>query len=334
MELIIPKIDDFHVHLRYDERMNIATPLLSDGGVGRALVMPNTVPPINNFNDADKYKESLLNLNSEIEFLMTIKLSLDTEPDTIIEAAEMGILAAKQYPTGVTTNSKNGIDSIAQMYPIYEAMSDAKMVLSIHAEMPDTDIFQAEKLYLPEVQKISEDFPDLRIVIEHISTARGIETICQMSDNVAATITPHHMLFTFHDIIDSCIYPHRFCKPVPKNYADRRKIIETIKQGDKKFFFGSDSAPHFRENKEANQITPGVFTTPITAQLLAYIFEKNDMINRLYNFAGKFGADFYGVAHQKNMITLTNTEKTTIPKDYGNIVPLLPGKSINWKKVD
>ncbi len=331
MQITLPMFDDFHIHLRNDERMPIATSQLRNGGVCRGIIMPNIVPKA--VTDAAifaEYKKRLQAVEPNFEYLGAISLTPKTDEKIIKDAVAAGIKIGKQYPAGVTTNSENGVTDISSMYPVYAAMEEHGLILSFHGELPKVPLLEAESAFLPILRDIVKTFPKLKIIMEHISTAEGIETIKSLPDNVAATITVQHMMLTLQDVIGSRLRPHNFCMPIVKHESDRQAIVQVVKDGNPKFFFGSDSAPHFRETKECPSGAAGVFTTPIIAPVLADFFEKNNMLDRLENFTSKFGADFYGLERNKTTISLTNEHSYTIPEVFNKVVPLFAGKTINW----
>ena len=329
MDLIVPAADDFHVHLRNDTRTPIAVKALKQGGVGRALVMPNTSPAVETGAQASAYKKELLAHDPDIEFLMTIKLSPQTQPDRIVEAAKAGVLAGKQYPDGVTTNSENGVRDIRSMFPVYEAMQELDMVLSVHGEVPGVFVMDAETAFLEDLFLIHENFPRLRIVLEHISTLSAIEVIGALPENVVATITDHHLAITLQDVVGSRIQPHNFCMPVAKRPEDRRALLEIVAKGHPSFFSGTDSAPHLREEKESECGCAGVFSSPIHMQLLAHLFEKEGILPRLGQFTSTFGAEFYRLKPTGKEIHLIR-KPMKIPKEYGGIVPFFQSQNLDF----
>ncbi len=222
------------------------------------------------------------------------------------------------------------------MYPVYEYMQEYGLPLSVHAEMPGANTLEAERLFLPVIYQIIKDFPNLKVIIEHVSSEDAIKAVLNLPDTVAATITVHHLLFTIQDVIGGKMRPHRYCMPIPKMQSDKDAIIAAATSGNPKFFFGSDSAPHFRETKETAEGAAGVFTTPVIAPLLAYIFEKEDKLEKLENFTSRFGAEYYGLERINKTITLTDDESTFIPADFAGIVPIMDVCDIPWKikKID
>ncbi len=335
MKLTIPAIDDFHIHLRNDERMPIATSLLRQGGVCRGIVMPNIVPAaVETAEQATQYIERLKTVEPNFTYLGSIKLTPQTSEQMIKDAvASPAVTIGKQYPAGVTTNSENGVTDITSMYEIYEWMQEYGLSLSLHGEMPKTPVLEAEKAFLPILRQLNKDFPKLKIIMEHISTADTVRTMLDLSDNVVATIAPQHLVLTINDILAGKLKVYNYCMPVAKTEEDRQALINIIRSGDPRFFFGSDSAPHFRTAKESAMSSPGIFSSAVIAPLLASIFAENDMLDRLEEFTSKFGAEFYGLQRNTETITLSDEKPYTIPEEFSGIVPLCAGKTLNWSLV-
>lgn len=335
MKLTLPAFDDFHIHLRNDDRMPIATSRLRMGGVVRGIVMPNIVPKsVDDATDATAYVGRLKEIEPDFTYCAAIKLTPQTTEQIIIDAVNSpDVLIGKQYPAGVTTNSENGVTDISAMYEVYGWMEKYGLPLSLHGEVPKTPVLDAEHAFLPILRQLNKDFPNLKIIMEHISTAKTVETVLDLSDKVAATITPQHLVLTVNDILAGKLNVHNYCMPVAKTEDDRQALIAAIKSGNPKFFFGSDSAPHYRTAKEAGQSSPGIFSTPVIAPLLTSIFAENDMLDKLEHFTSKFGAEFYGLKRNTETITLSDDEPYTIPDEFEGIVPLCANKTIPWNLV-
>lgn len=335
MKITIPIADDFHIHLRNDERMPIATSLLKVGGCGRGIIMPNTAPKaIETAEMWEEYKGRLQTVEPDFTFLGSIKLTPRTTHQMIIDAVAAGIPIGKQYPAGVTTNSEDGVSDISEMYPVYEYMQEEGLPLSFHGEVPKAPVLEAETLFIPMLKQISKDFPKLKMIMEHISTAGAVDTILDMPDHVVAGIALPHLTMTLDNILASNLKPHNYCMPVVKMPKDRQALIDIIKIGNPKFFFGSDSAPHFKEKKEKNHALPGIFSTPIIIQMLATLFEENDMMDKLENFTSRFGAEYYGLERNTETITLTNEIPYQVPAEYDGIISMKAGTSLPWSIIN
>jgi len=336
-QITLPAADDLHVHLRQDELMYMVLPLIAEGGAGRVLVMPNLKPPIKTTQQAIEYKRQLQQLDPEIEFLMTLYLNPDMTVDEVKCAAEAGVVGIKSYPRGVTTNSQGGIANYENYYPIFAEMERLNLVLNLHGEMPSDHsrnicIWNAEELFLAELEKIHSKFPHLRIVLEHVTTEAAVQAVRALGATVAATITVHHLELTIDDWAGQ---NHNFCKPVAKYPSDRKALQEAVIEGNKKFFLGSDSAPHTKDTKETACACAGVFTTPLLMPYLAHIFDDLNCLDKLENFTSAFGAAFYGLNRTTKRITLEKASQK-VPEMYSvksnvSVVPYRAGHELKWK---
>lgn len=329
-ELTLRAADDFHIHLRNDEeRTPAAIRAVTSGGVSRVMVMPNTDPAIATGEDAHLYKKYLRELGAPFTIHTTIKLTQATKPEDIEAAAMSGVLAGKQYPLGVTTNSQDGVSDVKAMYPVYQAMADHDMVLSLHGEVPDVFVMDAETAFLEKLIEIHRNFPHLRIVLEHITTSAAIDVVSEMSDKVAATITDHHLAITLHDIAGTELKPHLFCKPLAKRPEDRKALNEVVRSGHPRFFSGTDSAPHLRKDKECASGCAGVFNSAYHMQFLATHFAEQNMLNRLEDFTSKFGAEFYQLPLNETQILL-KPKPWEVPKVIDGLVPFKAGETLRY----
>ncbi len=336
--LTIRRPDDLHVHLRQDELLGLCC-YYSSMVFGRNLVMPNTDPPILTAEDAWHYKSQIINAGfSGSEPLMTIKLTDATTPDTVIKAHRWGVVAAKLYPVGVTTNSADGVTNINGLWPVFAAMQEVGMVLCLHGEHPKTSVFEREAAFLPMLGQIADAFPNLLIVLEHISTSVAADFVAGLAESgasVAATITVHHLMMTVDDLMGGELKPHLFCKPVVKRPADKAALLMAATSGNPCFFFGSDSAPHPRRKKQSDSCSAGVFCAPVAMQALAGVFEGMGSLDKLEDFTSRFGAEFYGLPLNEGFIRLYKEPwKVESPYVYGNtgkVVPFLAGQTLDWQ---
>jgi dihydroorotase len=330
-KLRIKKGDDMHCHLRRGKMMR-SVAWLTVNQFKRVVIMPNTDPPILTADDVLQYSHEIGLYCPPLERLMTIQINNSTTLKIISEAREAGVVAGKVYPQGVTTNSQNGVTNFRSMYPVFEKMQEAEMVLSLHGEYPDPKIFCLERefCFLPTLACLAQDFPTLKIVLEHITTREAVEMVSRLPDNVAATITAHHLVITLDDVVGGLISPHNFCKPIAKKPDDRRALIEAATSGSPKIFFGSDSAPHLREKKECSCGCAGVFSAPVALPLLVQIFEEHSKLDHLENFVSKFGADFYGLPQSSETIELVKKD-WVVPNDYDGIIPFMAGQTLHWQ---
>ena len=321
-----------HLHLRQGEILKVCAPE-SAKWFERALIMPNTTPPINNMERLRNYKkeieEAVCRKNGNFTPLMSFKLYPDMKEEEVIKLAEAGAIAGKLYPAGSTTNSEDGVKSWEQIKEALSAMSRLGIVLSIHGEKPDSFVLDREKNYLPELFKIIEHYPKLRIALEHVSSIEGVNAVLTGPATLGATITVHHLLLTLDDLIGAGIDPHNFCKPVVKTPKDKDAIQNAALSGNSKFFFGSDSAPHPEQQKLKTAGSAGIFSAPAAIPLLVSFFEKNGSKELLENFTSKYGAEFYKLPLNKSSITLERRENK-IPERLLDIIPFMAGSKIEW----
>lgn len=338
-ELIITMPDDWHAHFRDHEVLNETVPA-SARQFGRAIAMPNLKPPIINAKMAKEYEARILKKRPEgshFNPLVTLYLTNATKPKEIFEAKSQGVLAAKLYPAGATTNSNHGVNDIHRMGPVFEAMSDCGMLLLIHGEVTDCeiDIFDREKVFIEKYLKsIIKDYPSLKIVLEHITTKEAVDFVSNAPPNIAATITPQHLMLNRNDLLVGGVKPHYYCLPILKRNIHQQALRDIITSGSKKFFLGTDSAPHMKEDKESFCGCAGCYSSPNAIELYAQVFDELNAIDKLESFASFNGADFYGLPRNKKKITLY--KKTwRVPKEIqvegaGVIVPFWAGKEITW----
>lgn len=330
--LTISAADDFHVHLRQGDMLRGVVGLVRAGGVGRCAVMPNTLPPITDIASALEYREELIAVEPNVQFLMTIYLHDKLTPEDIAAAKSADIFGIKLYPRGVTTNSASGVESLSAYDDIFAAMSEAGLPLLIHGEVPsnpvlDICVMNAEQRFLPELVNLHQRFPRLKIVLEHVSSAAGVECVKSLGDTVAATVTAHHLELTVDDWAGNNF---NFCKPPAKTAADRRALRQIVAEGHPRFFMGSDSAPHPRSAKAGASAKAGIFTTPVLLPCLADLFDRTGMLERLPDFATRFGHEFYELPPPKDEIKLVR-QSWNIPEDYAGIVPFKAGTPLSWR---
>ena len=326
-DIVILKPSDMHIHLRQDAMLRTT---VHDAAKWfcQGVVMPNTLPPINTPDALASYREKICSLSSEFKPIMSFKLYPDMNADAVRKMASVGALVGKLYPAGATTNSEDGVKSWRQIKEALGAMSDLGLVLSIHCEKPDAFCLDREFEYHSEFKEIVDAFPDLHIVFEHVSDRRSIDFVASFSDRIAATITAHHLLITLDDVIGGNMNPHNFCKPVVKFDKDRDALRSAAFSGDKKFFFGSDSAPHLKAKKESGSAGGGIYSAPVAVPLIAKLFDESGKLDKLENFMSVYGPAFYRIPHADKTVTI---KKGTfaIPDEIDGIVPLFAGKAFN-----
>ena len=338
-ELNIIKPDDMHLHLREGEILKYACKD-TDKQFSRAIIMPNLEEPIKTVALAEKYyKEIKVNTNhSGFEPLMTLFFNNDLDEGEIKKVSDSKIMhGIKLYPSGVTTNSNDGINSIEKCFNIFSLMEKYDVPLLIHAESNDKsiDIFDREKVFIDQhLRKIVGKFPDLRVVVEHISTKEAVDFVRSSSDKICATITPQHMLLDRNDLLSGGIKPHNYCLPILKRVEDRQAILKAAVSGSPKFFLGTDSAPHFRHQKESSCGCAGIYSAAYAMELYASVFESEKALDKLENFSSKYGADFYNLPYSKSIIKLIKKDfmiPTKITIENEEIIPLFAGQTVSWQ---
>ncbi len=341
--LTITRPDDFHLHLRDGPQLRAVLPD-SARRFARAIVMPNLKPPVVTTDMALAYQSRILAaLPQGLHFtpLMTLYLTDNTPPAEILHGSKScAIHAVKYYPAGATTNSDAGVTNISNCYRTLSTMEEIGLPLLVHGEVTDSDVdvFDKEKFFLDRVLiPITQRFPKLRVVFEHITTREAVEFVRDASDNVAATITAHHLLLNRNALFGGGINPHHYCLPILKRESHREKLVEAATSGNPKFFLGTDSAPHSRSVKETACGCAGIYTAHAAIELYAEVFEQAGALDMLEGFASFNGAAFYGLPRNEDSITLMK-EKWDVPAQLefaGDVlIPLRAGKSVTWKLLD
>jgi dihydroorotase len=338
--ITITRPDDWHIHLRDDVYLSRT---VSDAAryFGRALVMPNLVPPVTDVAAARAYRDRILAHCGDTGFnpMMTLYLTDETTEDTVVAASQSGLIPAfKLYPAGATTNSASGVTAIKSLYPIFEAMQKHDVVLSIHGEVTDSDIdiFDREAVFIDTIlSDITQRFPSLRVVLEHITTKDAAAFVAASSEKVAATITAHHLLYNRNDMLVGGIKPVHYCLPILKRNIHQEALITAATSGDTSFFLGTDSAPHPRAAKEnACGCAAGCYTAHAAIELYAEVFDAAGKLDSLQGFASEFGADFYQVPRNEDSIELTaDTWDVEASLKFGDddLIPTRGGEAIAWR---
>jgi dihydroorotase len=327
-KLEIPLPDDFHVHLRQGESLAGYAKTVSRQ-FGRVLAMPNTEPPINSPEAVKKYKEEILSAAPNLDVLLTFKLNKNYTEQDLLAMRQNSAVAGKYYPLGVTTNSQDGVSKIEDMFPTIALMEKHDFVLCLHGEEPGSFCLDREKEFLKHLEKLCKAFPKLRIVLEHVSSAEAVAFVKEMPENVAATVTVHHLILTLDDVVGDSLKPQNFCKPVPKSPSDKKAIREAVFSGNKKFFLGTDSAPHALEKKACLCGAAGVYSAPVAIPVLIEEFEKENKPDLLSNFVAGFGADFYKIPRQTKKVIYVKKE-WQVPKTIDGAVPLCAGETLKY----
>ena len=340
-QLKLARPDDWHLHLRQGEVMRSVVSMTAKQ-MGRAIVMPNLSPPVRNAQEALRYrKEIVCSLPKGTSFnpLMTLYLTDKTTKQNIIEAGNNEhVYAVKLYPAGATTNSESGVTSVLGVYPVIEQMQKEGVPLLVHGEVThaDIDVFDREKVFIETVlAPLLKNFPELKVVLEHITTKEAVDFVSGSSDNVAATITAHHLLANRNHMLVGGIKPHYYCLPVLKRKSPHQEaLIAAATSGSAKFFLGTDSAPHDKYQKESACGCAGVFSAHAAIELYAEVFDRANKIEMLEGFASHHGPDFYGLKRNTESITLEKNS-WVVPESYklanSEIVPFFGGRSLSWR---
>ncbi len=338
--ITLTRPDDFHLHVRDGEAM-ASVIQASARQFARAIIMPNLNPPVVTVHQAIDYRERILAClpkNSSFMPLMTLFLTEETGVNEIAMARDSGVVfAVKYYPAGATTNSENGVRSIERVSPVLEALEEHGLLLLMHGEVtdPSVDIFDREKVFIDTVLlPLLERFPGLRVVLEHITTSDAADLVMHGPENLAATITPQHLLLNRNALFAGGLRPHHYCLPVLKAEAHRLAIVNAATSGHPRVFLGTDSAPHARHLKESDYGCAGIYTALNAMELYADVFENEGKLDKLEAFAGHHGADFYGLLRNTDTITLIKEDWTipeSVPFGADKLVPFRAGETCHWK---
>jgi dihydroorotase len=332
--LTIRRPDDWHLHLRDGEMLKRVAPYTARQ-FARAIVMPNLVPPITTVEAAEAYRERIVAAaGAEFTPLMTCYLTDQTDPEELASGFEGRVwVAAKLYPAGATTNSASGVTDIRNIYPALERMQAIGMVFCVHGEVtdPDVDLFDREAVFIDRVlEPLSRDFPELKIVFEHVTTAEAVQFVEGSGANIGATVTPQHLIINRNAIFAGGLRPHAYCLPVAKREKHRLAVRKAATSGSAKFFLGTDSAPHAREAKESACGCAGIFNAPFALEAYATVFEEEGALDRFEAFASVNGPSFYGLPLNEGSVTLERAQ-ATVPEEIDGVVPFLAGETLRWR---
>jgi dihydroorotase len=343
MRLTLTWPDDWHLHLRDDAAL-ASVVAHSAQRFARAIVMPNLKPPVTTTEQAMSYRQRILDAlpeDSKFQPLMTLYMTDRLTTEEIATARESGIIqGVKLYPAGATTNSDAGVSDIRQCYPVLDAMQREKMPLLVHAEVTDpaVDIFDRERAFIDRTMiSLVQEFPELPIVFEHVTTADAVDFVRSSGGRMAATITPQHLLYNRNAMLAGGIRPHFYCLPILKRSSHQAALLEAATSGDPRFFLGTDSAPHAQSAKECACGCAGCYNAHAAIELYAAVFEQAGALDKLEGFASFFGADFYGLPRNTEQITLEK-KAWTVPASYPfglqRVVPLAAGETLAWQMSD
>ena len=333
--------DDWHLHVRDNEYLASVVPH-SASMFSRAIIMPNLNPPVTTVEQALSYRERILTASpkdSNFDPLMVLYLTNNTSADDIISAHNSKhVHAVKYYPAGATTNSDAGVTDIKNAYLALKKMEEVGLPLLIHGEVTDqsVDVFDREHVFIETILKpLLNDFPKLRVVLEHITTKQAAEFVACAGENIAATITPHHLLFNRNIMFKGGMNPHYYCLPILKRETHREALIAAATSGSHKFFLGTDSAPHAQGKKETSCGCAGIYSAHAAIELYAEAFDNANALDKLEGFASFYGADFYGLPRNTDTITLEKRD-WQVPDHYNfaqeKLIPLRAGEAIHWKR--
>ncbi len=319
---------DMHLHLRQDDMLKKVAPFSAKYFSG-ALIMPNTIPPITTKELLLEYKKAILDATKDFTFTPYMSLFFQNYDKKFLQEIKNEIVSIKLYPAGITTNSQNGVSKIDidEIGDTLQAMSELEIVLNIHGES-NGFVMDREKEFLPIYEVLAQNFPKLKIVMEHITTKESA-TLLEKYDNLYATITLHHLFITLDDVAGGLLRPHLFCKPIAKRPEDKEALLHLALNAHPKVMFGSDSAPHPKSKKEAPGCAAGVFSAPVILPLLAQLFEKHNKLENLQAFISDNAQKIYNITPPKKVIALEK-KAMQIKNEYEGIVPFMAGETIEW----
>ncbi|EGY51472.1 dihydroorotase [Neisseria shayeganii] len=337
LQLIQP--DDMHLHLRDGEALRAVLPYTARQ-MARAVIMPNLKPPVAQVADALAYKQRILDAlpaGSTFEPLMTLYLTDNTTPDTVREAKAAGIVAFKLYPAGATTNSDSGVTDLFKLLPVLREIAAQDLRFLVHGEVTDADIdiFDREAVFIERILKpVLAEVPDLKVVFEHITTAEAARLVCEAGDNIAASVTPQHLMLNRNDLLVGGVRPHHYCLPVLKRESHRQALVAAVTGPQAhKFFLGTDSAPHPQHAKENACGCAGMFSAATAIELYAEVFEQAGALDKLEAFGSQNGARFYGLPENHGRLTLVKQAQTvpdSVPMGADRLVPMRAGGEVAW----
>jgi dihydroorotase len=336
--LTIRRPDDWHVHLRDGDMLRAVAPYTARQ-FSRAIIMPNLVPPVTTPEAAAAYRDRIIAAaGPRFTPLMTCYLTDETNPDEIERGFREGVwVAAKLYPAGATTNSANGVTDVRNIYPALERMQQTGMVLCVHGEVtdPEVDVFDREAVFIERIlSPLTADLPALKVVLEHITTAEAADFVTSNAGNIAATVTPQHLIINRNAIFAGGLRPHAYCLPVAKREKHRLAVVRAATSGAPNVFLGTDSAPHPRHAKESGCGCAGIFNAPYALESYATVFEAEGALDKLEAFASVNGARFYGLPLNDGTVTLERTPQQVpqrIESDETELVPFHAGDTLGWR---
>jgi dihydroorotase len=339
-QLTLTRPDDWHLHVRDGDAM-AAVIGHTARQFARAIIMPNLKPPVTTTALAQAYRQRILDAlpaGSDFQPLMTLYLTDNTTPGEISRAKNSGqVFAVKLYPAGVTTNADSGVTDLEKTYPALAAMEAYDLPLLVHGEVTDpaVDVFDREQVFIDrQLTPLTRQFPNLKIVFEHITTRQAVDFVLEADAHIGATITPQHLLLNRNALLVGGIHPHNYCLPVLKRESHRQALLAAATSGNPKFFLGTDSAPHGKGAKESACGCAGIYSAHAALEFYATAFDQAGAMDKLEAFASHFGADFYGLPRNSGSITLERREQSlveAIPFGEETLVPFMAGESLPWR---
>lgn len=328
----IRKPDDFHIHLRQGKMLVDQLPIVANT-FSRVMAMPNLEKPVQNAIDMKIYQNEIRHAwgYGKLQTLHSIYFTSCTSIGVLRSAREHGAVAFKVYPPELTTNAELGVSNILDFDEELREMERLGLVLQLHPETKTPDYLDQEVGFIPTVQELARRYPALRIVVEHVTTAKMVRLIKELPPTVAATITVHHLMLTLGDVLRGKIRPHNYCAPVAKKVSDRQSLNRAAMSGNSKFFLGTDSAPHPIGKKECAEGCAGIYTAPMAMELLIELFENKGRLGRLQAFTSEFGAQFYGLELNQEYVNYEQ-RPWTVPQDFAGVRPFMAGQELQWQK--
>jgi dihydroorotase len=327
MEMTLYSPLDMHLHLREGEMLKAVTPY-SAKDFSAAVVMPNLQEPVDTMEKVQAYRQQIETVAPSFSFEPMMTAFFRSFSPHELKQLKTHIFAVKLYPAGVTTQSENGVTNFSAIEPTLDALQELDIPLLVHGET-NGFVMDREKEFLPLYETMAQNFGRLRIVMEHISTRDSLR-ILERYENIFATVTVQHLMFTLDDLAGGLLKPHLFCKPIVKHPVDRQALLDAVLSGHPKIMFGSDSAPHPVHKKEAPGCAAGCFTAPIALPLLAELFERHDALDNLQNFISGHARKIHGLNPLEKSVVLSK-ESYTVPESFGLVKPLLAGQTLSWK---
>ncbi len=330
MEITLQSPLDMHLHLREGQMLKLVTPLSANHFAG-GVIMPNLVQPVTTLEAVQNYRDNILGCCDGKSFTPYMTLFFKDYSFEELQLMKGNIIGIKLYPAGITTQSESGVADFKKISETLEYMQELDIPLLVHGET-NGFVMDREREFLEKYRWMASSFPDLKVIMEHITTAESVQLLEEF-DNLFATVTLHHLLITLDDVAGGLLQPDLFCKPIAKTPIDKKALQEAVFAGNPKIMFGSDSAPHPRHKKECCGCAAGIFSAPVALPMLAELFEQNDCLNKLQNFVSGFAQKIYNISPVRKEVTLRK-QPWRVPEKYDQVKPFLAGKTLEWQAVN